>query len=263
MLDVQNQLDDRGITIDKVGIKNLKYPIHFFDLQNKNYSSIAEISFFVSLSENLKGTHMSRFIEVLDRYRTQFRLSKVAELLFFAHNHFDSPKEVGLEMKFPFFLEKKAPVSQEPSYLDYQGSIQARLKNQKDVDILLGLSVPVMSLCPCSKEISDYGAHNQRSEIHVQIRSNPLIDLEELVILIEKTSSSELFSLLKREDEKYITEHSYRNPAFVEDIIRDLTLKLQSDIRIDWFSIEVESFESIHNHNAYAFIERNCKENKI
>jgi GTP cyclohydrolase I len=197
---------------------------------------------------------MSRFIEILNSYREEIALDKLEIMLA------EMKKKLGattahLEMEFPYFIEKKAPVSRARSLMEYTCSFAATLA--EDFDFLLGIRIPVTSLCPCSKELSAYGAHNQRSIISIKVRYSNFIWIEELVSLVEECGSSPVYSLLKRVDEKYVTEKAYDNPKFVEDIVREVTEKLLAEPDISWFSVEAENFESIHKHSAYAFIERN------
>jgi GTP cyclohydrolase I len=248
--DLQNQADTRNIAIDKVGVKSIKYPIVVSDRSNKIQHTIADINFYVELPHNYRGTHMSRFIEVLHHYHQENIVFQLENLL---HEIKASLKANAsyIELRFPYFIKKKAPVSKIASYLNYDCFFIASLAAQ--YDFWIGVKVPVTTLCPCSKEISLYGAHNQRSEVTVQVRYTDFIWLEEIIDMIEQTCSCDIYPLLKRSDEKYVTEKAYNNPMFVEDVIRELTIKLSADKRIVNFEIESENFESIHNHNAYAF----------
>jgi GTP cyclohydrolase I len=253
MPDMQKTLDSRNIAIDKVGVKDISYPIVVMDRQKKFQHTIARINMYVDLPHHFKGTHMSRFIEILNRYREEIALDKLETILL------EMKKKLGatvahLEMEFPYFIEKKAPVSKAKSLMEYTCSFDANLSD--DFDFTLGIKVPVTSLCPCSKELSAYGAHNQRSIISVKIRYNSFIWIENLAEMIESCGSSPVYSLRKRDDEKYVTEKAYENPKFVEDIVREVTEKLTADKRITWFKVEAENFESIHKHSAYASIER-------
>jgi GTP cyclohydrolase I len=255
MPDIQKSGDSRNIAIDKVGVKDISYPIVVMDRQKKFQHTIARINMYVDLPHQFKGTHMSRFIEILNSYREEIALDKLEPMLQ------GMKKKLGastahLEMEFPYFIEKKAPVSKAKSLMEYTCSFCATLA--AEFDFVLGIRIPVTSLCPCSKELSAYGAHNQRSNIAVRVRYSSFIWIEELVAMIESCGSSPVYSLLKRVDEKYVTEKAYENPKFVEDIVREVTEKLTGDGRITWFSVEAENFESIHKHSAYACIER-CK----
>jgi GTP cyclohydrolase I len=254
MPDMQTSRDNRNIPIDKVGVKDISYPIVVMDKKKKFQHTIARINMYVDLPHQFKGTHMSRFIEILNSYREEIALDKLEIMLA------EMKKKLGattahLEMEFPYFIEKKAPVSRARSLMEYTCSFAATLA--EDFDFLLGIRIPVTSLCPCSKELSAYGAHNQRSIISIKVRYSNFIWIEELVSLVEECGSSPVYSLLKRVDEKYVTEMAYDNPKFVEDIVREVTEKLLAEPDISWFSVEAENFESIHKHSAYAFIERN------
>jgi GTP cyclohydrolase I len=253
MKDIQKTHDTRNIPIDKVGVKDISYPVVVMDRQKKLQHTVARINMYVDLPHQFKGTHMSRFVEILNAYREEFALDKLETILG------EMKRKLGastahLEMEFPYFIEKRAPVSRAKSLMEYTCSFNASLGD--DFDFILGIRIPVTSLCPCSKELSAYGAHNQRSIIAVRVRYSSFIWIEELVALIESCGSSPVYSLLKRVDEKYVTEKAYENPKFVEDIVREVTEKLTGDARITWFSVEAENFESIHKHSAYACIER-------
>ncbi len=255
MVDVQSQKDNRNIPIDKVGIKNIKYPITVLDQQNKFQHTVADINMYVSLPKEFKGTHMSRFVEVINKYKQAIDLTNIKKILTYIKTKLMAQK-AHLEITFPYFIEKSAPVSKEKGLMDYICTLKGEINEKDEIDLILKVTVPITTLCPCSKEISKFGAHNQRSEVTIQVRMKKLIWIEELIDIVEESGSSELFSLLKREDEKYVTEQAYNNPTFVEDVVRHVTEKLSQDKRIKWFTVESENYESIHNHNAYAFIER-------
>lgn len=248
--DIQNQTDNRKITIDKVGVKGIHYPIVVSDQCNKIQHTIADINFYVELPHYNRGTHMSRFIEVLNQYHKENLIDNLEGLLTTIKKSLKADAAY-IEIRFPYFILKKAPVSKIASYLNYECFFKASLTSE--YKFWIGTTVPVTTLCPCSKEISLYGAHNQRSQVSVTVQYDDFVWLEEIIRYIEQSGSCEIFPLLKRTDEKYVTEKAYNNPMFVEDIIRELTLKLQSDKRILHFEIEAENFESIHNHNAYAY----------
>ena len=253
MQDIQKSHDTRNIPIDKVGVKDISYPIVVMDRKKKFQHTVARINMYVDLPHHFKGTHMSRFIEILNSYREEIALDKLEIMLA------DMKKKLGastahLEMEFPYFIEKKAPVSRARSLMEYTCSFAATLS--EGFDFVLGIRIPVTSLCPCSKELSDYGAHNQRSIISIKVRYSSFIWIEDLVSAVEECGSSPVYSLLKRVDEKHVTEQAYENPKFVEDIVREVTEKLLVEPAITWFSVEAENFESIHKHSAYAFIER-------
>ncbi|MDH4127534.1 MAG: GTP cyclohydrolase FolE2 [Spirochaetota bacterium] len=259
MVDVQNQIDIRNIAINKVGIKKIKYPISVLDRQNKIQHTVADINMSVSLPKQFKGTHMSRFIEVINKYKREIKIENIDEILNYIKVKLNA-QEAHLEMSFPYFIEKSAPVSGEKGLMDYICRIHAKVNGKNETDLILGVSIPITTLCPCSKEISKFGAHNQRSEVTILVRMTEFVWLEELISLVESSGSCEIYSLLKREDEKYVTEQAYENPVFVEDVVREVTEKLSLDKRIIWFTVESENFESIHNHNAYAFIERDFRD---
>jgi GTP cyclohydrolase I len=258
MKDVQNMPDNRRIYIDKVGIKNLKLPIVLQDKAHGTQHTIAEVNFFVDLPHNFKGTHMSRFVEILNDYRDSLDISRLHDILQTARKKLKALK-AHLELTFPYFIEKEAPVSKSSGLIDYRCSISASSNGNSKDNIVLTVRVPITTLCPCSKEISDYGAHNQRSIVTLSVKTNQTVWLEELVRIVENEASCEVYSLLKRSDEKYVTERAYDNPRFVEDIVRGVTENIADDLRIDWFSVESENLESIHNHDAYAYVERNLK----
>jgi GTP cyclohydrolase I len=223
------------------------------DRKKKFQHTVARINMYVDLPHQFKGTHMSRFIEILNSYREEIALDKLEIMLA------EMKKKLGastahLEMEFPYFIEKRAPVSKARSLMEYTCSFSATLS--EEFDFMLGIRIPVTSLCPCSKELSDYGAHNQRSLISIKVKYSNFIWIEDLVSLVEECGSSPVYSLLKRVDEKHVTEQAYENPKFVEDIVREATEKLLAEPDITWFSVEAENFESIHKHSAYAFIER-------
>lgn len=251
--DVQNQNDLRKIHIDKVGVKNIHYPIIVEDRKNKFQQTNAVIDIFVELPHQHRGTHMSRFLEVLNSYHQESLIDNLEPFLNEVKLKLNS-QSAYVSIRFPYFIKKQAPVSKIESLLDYECDFTASLKD--NFDFILGIKVPVTTLCPCSKEISNYGAHNQRSIVTVKVKYNQFIWIEEIIDYVEKSSSCEIYPLLKRVDEKYVTEKAYENPVFVEDIVREISIKLNNDERIFWYSIESENFESIHNHSAYAFVEK-------
>jgi GTP cyclohydrolase IB len=255
MKDIQNQPDYRKIPIDKVGIKGLQYPVKVLDKTTGLQSTVAQISMYVDLPHQCKGTHMSRFVEILHLFRTQVSLESITNILE------DMKKILGaqsshIEITFPYFIEKKSPQTDSRGLMDYTCSIMGSSNGKKQTDIVLTIDVPVTSVCPCSKEISEYGAHNQRGEVKVSTRFNKFIWIEDIVNIVETNASCDIFSVLKRADEKFVTEKAYNNPKFVEDIARDVAKALMEDENITWFSVSVENFESIHNHSAYAYIEK-------
>ncbi len=251
--DIQNQTDKRHVTIDKVGVKGVRYPIVVEDRSKGIQHSIADLNIFVELPHTRRGTHMSRFIEVLNHYHTEAFIGKLDAFLLELKTTMKA-EAAYVDIRFPYFISKKAPVSRISSLLGYDCTFNASLTDS--YQLWIGVEVPVTTLCPCSKEISAYGAHNQRSLISIRVKYREFVWLEELIRLAENHASCEIYPLLKRPDEKYVTEKAYQNPVFVEDIVREITLELQKDPRIISFEVESENFESIHNHSAYAMISR-------
>jgi len=255
MKDVQKQRGFNDIDIDLVGVCDVHYPIEVLDKKNQKQGTTARVNMFVDLPHQFKGTHMSRFIEVLNNYRGEITIRNMSEILSEITRSLEA-KSAHLEVSFEYFIEKEAPVSKSRSLMGYECRFIGALTNGEEADFVLEVIVPVMNLCPCSKEISKNAAHNQRSKVSVQIRFNDFVWIEEVVDIVEKSASSELYSLLKRPDEKYVADLAYENPRFVEDIVRIVAAKLLEDNRITWFFVKAKNFESIHNHNAYARIER-------
>lgn len=253
MKDIQNERDHRNIPIDKVGIKNLRYPITVLDRANKVQHTVATINMYVDLPHKYKGTHMSRFVELLHGLNTTVSLKKFSVVLEEMRRHLNAAS-AHIEMTFPYFIEKQAPVSAAPGLMDYTCSILGSCLPGGNLDIISEVIVPISSVCPCSKEISACGAHNQRGEVRLSTRFKKFIWMEDMIELVESAASCEVFSVLKRVDEKYVTEQGFSNPKFVEDIVRDIAKKLREDGNIIWFNVSAENFESIHNHSAYAFI---------
>jgi len=254
MKDVQNQKDHRNIGIDKVGVKDIRYPITVLDQAKGKQRTVANVNMYVNLPHQYKGTHMSRFIEILSDYRQEISPENLPKILEEMKRRLNA-ESAHLELTFPYFIEKSAPVTGTPSLMEYTCSFKGSL-NEKGRDIVVEVIVPITTLCPCSKEISVAGAHNQRGEVNLAIRFVKFIWIEDIIRLVEASASSEVFSLLKRSDEKFVTESAYEKPMFVEDVVRDIAQKLERDDNIIWFSLAAENFESIHNHSAYAFIER-------
>ncbi|MGI5853425.1 MAG: GTP cyclohydrolase FolE2 [Bacillota bacterium] len=253
MKDVQSLQDNRGIEIQRVGIKDIHLPFLIRTMDDGFQSVLANISLSVNLPKYFKGTHMSRFVEILTSWSEKPISGHEIRLILEETTRSLSASQAELSLRFRYFLKQTAPVSHQQAFLDYRTEFRARLSG-KSYDYTLGVEVPVNSLCPCSKEISAYGAHNQRGVIRAQIRCHPrqYLWIEELVELLRNQGSAPIFPLLKREDEKFVTERAYENPKFVEDVLRDSVLALRSEQRITWFEIEVETFESIHNHSAFA-----------
>ena len=252
--DVQNSQDTRAIAINKVGIKDIRHPIQVKDRTGKVQHTIANFNMYVDLPHNFKGTHMSRFVEILNNHEWEITVDSFKTMLTEMTGRLDA--ECGhIEMRFHFFVNKTAPASGVQSLLDYEVTFVGERKNGKN-KINLKVVVPVTSLCPCSKKISDRGAHNQRSHVTVDVETEDFIWIEEIIDLVEAQASCELYGLLKRPDEKIVTERAYDNPKFVEDIVRDIAHQLNGDERIPAYTVESENFESIHNHSAYALIEK-------
>ncbi len=259
--DVQNRADTRELPIHKVGIKDIEHPIRVLDRSGGEQPTVARLNMFVELPHNFKGTHMSRFVEILEENDADisvrsFRgiVTRMRERLEAARGH--------LEMSFPYFMKKTAPVSGVESLMNYQVTLIGDC-SESSCDITMKVVVPVTSLCPCSKGISDYGAHSQRSHITISAQTSEFVWLEELVDIAERQASSELYGILKRPDEKHVTERAYDNPKFVEDLVRDIAVELNNDKRVVVYTVEAENFESIHNHSAYALIERDKRTDTI
>ena len=253
MVDLQSQRDKRKIPVDRVGVKNLRYPITVLDRANKIQHTVGSINMYVSLPHRFRGTHMSRFIEILNEHHRELHIDVIEEILQKMKDNLHA-EEAHMEVIFPYFIEKTAPVSRATSLMEYRCSYMGTLSDK--ADFILSVEIPVTTLCPCSKELSDRGAHNQRSIVTIRIRTKKLVWIEEVIAYAEESASSPLYALLKREDEKAVTEQAYDNPMFVEDMVREIAKKCNADPRIVWYSIESENFESIHNHSAYACIER-------
>ena len=251
--DVQSSADTRQIAINKVGIKDIRHPVRVKDRSEGEQATIANFNMYVYLPHNFKGTHMSRFVQILNTHEREITLDSFKVMLEEMAERLEST-EGHIEMSFPFFVNKKAPISGVESLLDYHVTLLGQIKDGVS-DISVKVIVPVTSLCPCSKKISDYGAHNQRSHVTLTVRMDEFVWIEELIHLVEAEASCELFGLLKRPDEKYVTERAYDNPKFVEDMVRDVAARLNTDDRISAYTVESENFESIHNHSAYALIE--------
>jgi GTP cyclohydrolase IB len=250
--DKQSEADHRDLRIDKVGVRGLRFPIQIRDKTHVLQNTVATIGMYVDLPKHFKGTHMSRFLEVLNAHGNVVHVENIPEILQAMRRklHADTAH---LEMAFPFFLTKRAPVSGKESVMDYTAWFDATAMGE-DIDFILGVKVGVTTVCPCSKAISRYGAHNQRGLVTVQIRSRNAVWIEDLITLVEESASSELFSLLKRQDEKAVTERAYENPVFVEDLVRNVVTRLRAKPEVTWYKVEAENEESIHNHNAYACI---------
>ena len=252
--DKQSERDHRELRIDKVGVRGLRFPIQVRDKAFAVQNTIATIGMFVDLPKEFKGTHMSRFIEVLNAHGKIVHVENMPDILFAMQEKFHAATS-HLEMEFPYFMVKKAPVSGMEGMMDYVARFEAAASD-KEIDFVLTVKAMVTTLCPCSKAIAAYGAHNQRGEVTVQIRSRKAVWIEDLIEIIEGSASSELYALLKRQDEKAVTKRAYDNPVFVEDLVRNVALKLNAHKDVTWYKVEAENYESIHNHNAYACIEK-------
>ena len=251
--DVQNSADTRRIAINKVGIKDIRHPVRVKDRSDGEQHTVANFNMYVNLPHNFKGTHMSRLVQILNSHDKEIGVESFKEMLAEMAEKLEA--ESGhIEMNFPYFVNKTAPVSGVQSLLDYDVTLIGEIHAGKPV-MYIKVVVPVTSLCPCSKEISDYGAHNQRSHVTVQVRTRGFVWIEEIIELVEKQASCQLYGLLKRPDEKYVTEYAYDHPKFVEDMVRDVAVALNQDDRFSAYVVESENFESIHNHSAYALIE--------
>ncbi len=253
--DVQGSADLRQLPINKVGIKSIRHPVKVLDKSGGVQHTIAVFNMYVGLPHNFKGTHMSRFVEILNTNNREVSVENFESMLRDMVVRLEA--ETGhVEMNFPYFINKQAPISKVKSLMDYDVSFVGEILAGGEYRQTTKVVVPVTSLCPCSKKISERGAHNQRSHVTITATTNDFIWIEELVEMAESQASCELFGLLKRPDEKYVTERAYDNPKFVEDLVRDVAGMLNADKRIDAYVVESENFESIHNHSAYALIER-------
>ncbi|MEO1477151.1 MAG: GTP cyclohydrolase FolE2 [Bacteroidota bacterium] len=255
--DIQQSPDRRGVAIERVGISNLRYPLSVLDREHGSQQTTATLALSVALPAEIKGTHMSRFIEVLSSYQGVLSTQSLPEFLARLRERLKAPV-AQIDVSFPLFLGRAAPATGKSALMDYTCALSAE-DDGTHVDIVQRVEVHVASLCPCSKEISDYGAHNQRGRIDIAVRTArepdgtpSMIWFEELIEVAEQSASSPLYPLLKREDERHVTMAAYDNPAFVEDILRNVAVRLREDARISWFDVGVTNFESIHNHNAFA-----------
>lgn len=252
--DIQNSHDTRRLPINKVGIRHIKHPVRVRDRSDGEQHTIASFNMYVDLPHNFKGTHMSRFVELLNSNEREISVTSFKDILKKMTKTLNADSG-HIEMNFNYFINKTAPVSGVQSLLDYDVTLLGEIDKGKTT-MTIKVIVPVTSLCPCSKEISDYGAHNQRSHVTLTAITEEFVWIEDLIDIVEQESSCEIYGLLKRPDEKYVTEKAYDNPKFVEDMVRDVAARLNDDDRITAYSIASENFESIHNHSAYALIER-------
>ncbi len=254
MIDVQNTPDTREIPLQKVGVKNLHYPVTVLDKTNGRQHTTATVSLFVNLPHHYKGTHMSRFVEIFHRRHDDLGMKQFLAMLEEIRQSLDAEKAFGC-MEFPFYMEKVAPVSGEKSIMNYTCTYEGEV-SESEKQFFIKVAVPVTTVCPCSKAISEYGAHNQRGVVTVKLQNTSLFWIEDIIELIEASASNGLYSILKRPDEKFVTEHAFDNPRFVEDVVREVCIALKNFDKCEkpftWFSVECENFESIHNHNAYA-----------
>ncbi len=258
--DIQKRADDRQIAIDQVGVSALRFPITVLDRRASHQRTVALLSMSVSLPHHHKGTHMSRFVEVLNAHRGELTMRTLPAILEELKVRLDADS-ARIEVTFPYFLERAAPVSGAAALMDYECTFVGQA-NCKDDDFSMTVRVPVTSLCPCSREISDYGAHNQRGLVTIELRAARgtnglphMIWIEELIDVAERSASAPVYPLLKRSDERFVTMQAYDNPVFVEDLSRNVALALKADHRVAWFRVRVVNQESIHNHNAFAVIE--------
>ena len=258
MIDIQSEADHRDVPLQKVGIKGLEYPIKVLDKANKTQTTSAVVDLFVNLPQHFKGTHMSRFIEIFHKYHSDLSMRQFLVLLEEIRCRLEAERAFG-SIGFPFFVEKSAPVSGQKGMMAYRCTYEGQVSLGGESHFLVSIEVPVTTLCPCSKAISQYGAHNQRGTVVVTLESTGFFWIEDEIALVEGAASSGLYSVLKRSDEKFVTETAYENPRFVEDVVREVYLALQGfrsgDCSFRWFSVEAENYESIHNHNAYAYAE--------
>jgi GTP cyclohydrolase I len=254
LCDKQSERDHRELRIDKVGVRGLRFPIQVRDKAHAFQDTVATIGLFVDLPKEFKGTHMSRFLEVLNAHGSVVHVENIPDILHALQRKLNAATS-HLEMEFPYFITKRAPASGRESVMDYTARFDAAACGQ-ETDFVLTVKANVTTLCPCSKAISARGAHNQRGEVTLQVRFRKPVWIEDLIALIEASASSELFALLKREDEKHVTERAYDHPVFVEDLVRNVALRLNAHPDITWYKVEAENHESIHNHNAYACIQK-------
>lgn len=260
MVDVQNLRDDRNIDIQKVGVKGIKYPIIVLDKTKGTQHVNATVNMYVNLPHHFKGTHMSRFVETLNDYRGEINIKTFRQILEQMRQRLDA-ESAHIEIDFPYFIEKSAPITKAKSLMEYRCGFIGE-NNGTWTDFQVGITVPVTTVCPCSKEISSMGAHNQRSIVKLKLRFKKFFWIEDVIKLVEDSASSEIYSLLKRPDEKYVTEKAYERPMFVEDVVRSVAEKLNKIDNFTWYSVEAENIESIHNHSAYAYLEKEIRQDR-
>jgi len=254
MPDVQASRDSRRVAIDRVGVTDIRFPIALATPDGGELNTVATVNLYVSLAAEHKGTHMSRFLEVLHGYDHALQPSRIPELAERIRSRLGAEKAV-IEMEMPYFIAKIAPVSKQTGLMDYEVGFSCE-RTADHTDLVMRVTAPATSLCPCSKEISEYGAHNQRCLITAEVRTNEPMWIEEIVDVLERAASCPVYSVLKRSDEKFVTEAAFDNPKFVEDTVRDLALALEREDRVTWFTVRSKNMESIHSHNAYAEIIR-------
>jgi GTP cyclohydrolase I len=267
MEDVQNRRDRRCIPLDRVGVAELRYPIVVLDRHHRKQHTVSVLRMSVNLPHEFKGTHMSRFIEILNRHRGEITMRTIPEVLSDLRRTLNA-ESAHFEANFPYFIERKAPVSGATALMDYECSFDAAANGSSN-NFIFGVRVPVTSLCPCSKAISDYGAHNQRGFITIRVRTQrdlqgnyKMVWFEELIEIAERSASAPVYPLLKRVDERHVTMQAFDNPVFVEDMVRNVAGALQDDMRIEWFHVHAVNQESIHNHGAFADLQWDRKESK-
>ncbi|MBQ0052661.1 MAG: GTP cyclohydrolase I FolE2 [Treponema sp.] len=270
MIDIQNEQDTREVPLQKVGVKNVRYPVQVLDKEKKTQTTSATVNLFVNLPHNYKGTHMSRFIQIFHNYHKDISMQNFLEMLEEIRTKLDAQRAFG-RITFPYFIEKKAPVTGSEGMMEYICTYEGEVSpcapatasathssgdtpQRPDHKFFISIKVPLATLCPCSKAISEYGAHNQRGFVKVKILYTNFFWIEDVISMIESCASTPLYSVLKRQDEKFVTEHAYDNPRFVEDVVREVYLGLKK-MNFQWFTVEAETEESIHAHNAYAFAE--------
>lgn len=251
--DIQMSTSEVAIPIDSVGVKNLRVPLSVRDRESGAQHTVADVEVGVDLPAAFKGTHMSRFVESLESFGEKLDYNSLKELLMQIQERL-SARNAFISFTFPYFMTLSSPATKRKSRMNYEVTLTGALEGN-DMSCMLEACVPVMTVCPCSKAISDEGAHSQRAEIRLQINMNGFAWIEEFIEIANNAGSSPVYSLLKREDEKYVTEYAFANPTFVEDVVRAVAQQLSDHEKIDWYRVEVESFESIHNHSAYAVIE--------
>lgn len=255
MIDIQNQYDYRNINIDKVGVKDIRYPITVLDKNYGHQHTVATINMYVNLPREFKGTHMSRFIEILNEFHGKLDFRELRSILEAMQERLQA-ESAHLEIAFPYFLKKHSPVTATAGLMEYGCRISGSINTSRGYDLVVEVNVPITTVCPCSKEISDQGAHNQRGLVRLAVRFKRFMWIEDLIATVERSASCEVYSVLKRPDEKYVTEKAFDNPKFVEDVVRDIAHTMKREPNVHWFMVDVENFESIHNHSAYACIER-------